>query len=286
MRLMLNTCRCLRKSYIFVVIWIFGFSVYSLTVGNVSLARDSATLGRLGDRRAAQENGVLYGQLLQGGEHVAENEADNTEREIRKRVVNSRAGNFTYVSRGNSSIFDSSRGQFRVIDRYLKKMEHGFFVELGSEGNEPASLTFLLEKSRGWTGLVIEPEAEKFQSLMHMKRNSKFLQSCINATSEVWPAEGSSEEPCLRLVDILKAIKRNKIDLLVLDVTGQEVQLLTSFPFKDIDVSMINVEIHGMNRYPVQLVQKLKTQFESVQFMTNHIYGKSDMVFLNKQFKS
>ena len=55
-------------------------------------------------------------------------------------------------------------------------------MEIGTDGNQPDSLTYLLEKSRGWTGLVIEPDSEKFESLMRLKRNSEFLQACLNVS--------------------------------------------------------------------------------------------------------
>ena len=76
-------------------------------------------------------------------------------------------------------------------------------------------------------------------------------------------------------------LKRKSIDLLVLDVAGKEMQILTSFPFKEVDVSMINIEVHGTTRYMGDIIINLKSQFQSVQLMSNHIYGKNDLILAN-----
>ncbi|XP_060600595.1 uncharacterized protein LOC132753995 [Ruditapes philippinarum] len=287
MRLMLKIGRCLKKSYILIITCILLLSVYSISIGTVSFPSAAAIEGHVLVRKTASIETSVTVQK----DSLYEKKADDIESkrradEIRKRITDSRAGNFTYDSRGHNDVFDTSRGQFRVIDRYLNKKEHGFFVEIGTDGVRPDSLTYLLEKSRGWTGLVVEHDHKKLESLMNMRRNSKFLQACIHASTGNWPLNNITEGSCFTLSDILTSLKRNSIDLLVLDVTGQEMQLLTSFPFQDVDVSMINIEVHGTNQYLKDVVKSLTSRFISVQLMTNHIYGKTDIVFVNKKISS
>lgn len=108
----------------------------------------------------------------------------------------------------------------------------------------------------------------------------------FQTTAGDWPGNEPDSEPCLNLQDVLKAIQRDKIDLLVLDAFGWEYEILSSFPFKDVLVSMISVELHGTGSKPVnKLLDELRPLFDSVLTMTNHIYWRTDVIFVNKNMK-
>ncbi|CAG0898010.1 unnamed protein product [Darwinula stevensoni] len=68
--------------------------------------------------------------------------------------------------------------------RYLKKSFEnfigGFFIEAGAYGGERFSNTLWLEKEKNWTGLLIEPESNNFETLKRKQRKSWLAHSCLS----------------------------------------------------------------------------------------------------------
>ena len=115
MRMALKVGRCLKKSVIPIVVWLVLFSVYTFSVGTVSFTSDSVIQGRIFVRKAAS---IETSDTILGVENA---NSDRTVEDLFKRIHRSRAGNFTYVSSGSNTVVDTSRGRFRVIDKFLKK---------------------------------------------------------------------------------------------------------------------------------------------------------------------
>lgn len=204
---------------------------------------------------------------------------------IEKQIKGTIHGGFEYKSNWSNTLTDSTRGQFSVIDRYMKLKEYGYFLQIGTEGVSTQSLSLQLEKSRGWSGLVIEPRQERYEALRTEKRNSQFLQACITNGTSIWPnSKESRQVPCYHLQHILQAVHRSSIDLLLLDVDGNELIVLQSFPFEDIDVGIVCIEVDGVNINALDIVEHLRREgFKTAHIMTNHIFMRTDIISIKEK---
>lgn len=204
--------------------------------------------------------------------------------DIDRRIAEPIDGLDLQTAQQNGTVFDSSRGQFSVVDKYFSEKKNGYFLEVGTDGISGQSLTFLLEKARGWTGLVIEPYITQYQALRTMRRSSKFLQACIKNGTSSWPFDGVPNTPCYEVKHIVQALRRDRIDLLVLNLHGGEHFILETFPFKQIEVYMITIEIVSVSVDYGPFVLQLRTKgYRCVQVMTNHIFKKTDLIFVKEE---
>ena len=67
---------------------------------------------------------------------------------------------------------------FKTISLVLQ--EGGIFVECGGYDGYFLSNTFYLEKARGWTGLIIEPETTNYAALKQSGRNAIISPACLS----------------------------------------------------------------------------------------------------------
>ena len=64
--------------------------------------------------------------------------------------------------------------------------EGGFFVECGAFTGEARSNTLLFEKSRKWTGLLVEADPSNYATLKSKNRKAFSINACLN--TEPYPA--------------------------------------------------------------------------------------------------
>jgi hypothetical protein len=76
----------------------------------------------------------------------------------------------------------SQLGQDRSIDTILKGKTHGFFIEAGGYDGESMSNTLFLERSRGWTGLVLEANPHLFATAVQKHRKCYLLNAGFSIT--------------------------------------------------------------------------------------------------------
>ncbi|ESO03310.1 hypothetical protein HELRODRAFT_173596 [Helobdella robusta] len=164
--------------------------------------------------------------------------------------------------------------QAEEIDNILKK-KNGFFVEAGGFDGETASNTLFLEVERGWTGLLIEPDPYFYTQLVGKNRNVWSINACIspfNYTSKLYLQESFgqlgrlheykstefiTEVPCFPLESMLLALERKSVDFLSLDVEGDEVPILKSINFDEIDIKTLAVEYkHGNPKEYLEVMEK------------------------------
>jgi hypothetical protein len=58
--------------------------------------------------------------------------------------------------------------------------EHGFFVESGAHDGEYLSNTLFLERTRHWTGVLIEPLPGPFEALQQKHRKAYTINACLS----------------------------------------------------------------------------------------------------------
>lgn len=162
-----------------------------------------------------------------------------------------------------------------VAEPLFKGMTGGFFVDIGAHDGVWLSNTYALEKSFGWTGILIEAD-ELYASQIAANRNAKVLNVCLDegygkvqffqtsrldgvggiidtdtdTTPEVLAVRQASgrvrdvvEMDTLPLVDVLSEHGAPmEIDYLSIDVEGAEYRILAKFPFSQYAFKTMTIE--------------------------------------------
>ena len=157
-------------------------------------------------------------------------------------------------------------GQPLMLDQrfFNEKKKGGFFIEAGAWDGEADSTSLHFELKYGWTGLLVEPLPNKFQSLLKKNRKAWAVQTCLStqqtpetvdfsttssSKNTIGGILNSSDEKvkdvtmqCLPLYSILLALGNPTVDFLSLDIEGAEYQVLKNIPWKYVDIKAISVE--------------------------------------------
>jgi FkbM family methyltransferase len=212
------------------------------------------------------------------------------ERSIRRSLE--ARGNF---SRSAPALFDMDRKLSRYLD-----YEGGFFIEAGANDGFHQSNTYLLERERGWRGVLVEPVPALFDATLR-ERPSAHVYNCALVAEDysadrvqlvyggmmttVVGARGSEtadrdwvraahavvqEEPehdfsatPRTLTSILDEVGAPEIDFFSLDVEGFEVQVLGGLDFNRYAPKWLLVEIreHATSRAAIESILGARYEF-------------------------
>ncbi|XP_069181807.1 protein Star-like [Procambarus clarkii] len=136
----------------------------------------------------------------------------------------------------------------------------GFFVEAGAVDGELNSNTLFLERTRNWTGLLIEPFPEMYKDLVNKHRKAYSINAALavsNVSAQVpfishghkgstGHISGMSNDAtysvkALPLYSILLALNVTVVDFLSLDINGDELKVLQTTPWNKVKVRLICV---------------------------------------------
>ncbi|ELT88811.1 hypothetical protein CAPTEDRAFT_205199 [Capitella teleta] len=193
------------------------------------------------------------------------------------------------------NITDQYRNDFSQIEQSvfvdfaLGYRKGGFFVDCGAGDGELFSNTLFFERDREWSGLLIEPNADDFSTLLHKRRKAFSLNACVSPSKhssvEVfrkasgfisglrgyvdelhsgidfagnWWYQGETTVQCYPLYSILLALDRDHIDYLSLDVEGPEVEILDTIPFDKLRIDVITVEYRAKGQQSDLLSRSLE----------------------------
>ena len=165
----------------------------------------------------------------------------------------------------------------------LQGKRGGYFIEAGASDGIDCSNTYLLEKSFGWSGLLVEPSDTQFSQLSS-NRNSTLTNAALWSESDLKLQFTETHSPGLSTITSLKdmdflskertvfkeyevktisltdLVKRNDaphvIDYLSLDTEGSEYEILKDFDFSNYSFNVISVE-HAWNALNRKLVTTL-----------------------------
>jgi hypothetical protein len=95
----------------------------------------------------------------------------------------------TYNLKNKTSIYFSQILQDRILQHLISTRKlneanastEGLFVEAGAYDGETWSNTLYLEKSKNWTGLLVEPSVDNFRVLKQKGRNAYSVNNCLCA---------------------------------------------------------------------------------------------------------
>ncbi|ELT90566.1 hypothetical protein CAPTEDRAFT_209618 [Capitella teleta] len=165
------------------------------------------------------------------------------------------------------------------VDKYFKAKNDGFFVEAGALDGERSSNTIWFEKRFGWTGFLVEMDPSYYLQLRGKNRRCYTCNACISPSNyssvvpfqekgrgngAIVPKASLSTFPCLcfPFYSMMRALDKVKIDYFSLDVEGQELAILRTIPFDEIDISVLSVEYLHTDK------QQLRDFMESQGYVT------------------
>ncbi|XP_035704052.1 protein Star isoform X2 [Folsomia candida] len=152
-----------------------------------------------------------------------------------------------------------------------------YFVEIGANDGLRFTSAFYLETNLGWSGLIVEPYSVPFKELMTRPTHSQNRISFSNTTIAMTPYASKEKfhynptvpfwgglsfrfykgtQKHMNVVTIplytllLAADSPSKIDLLILDTEGTELETLKTLPFDKVEVSLIAVETYNGKEGP------------------------------------
>ena len=201
-----------------------------------------------------------------------------------KRFIRRLVGEITWLKLGQArqefkwrNITDHSASELTKYIETLLPFNNGFYVEVGANDGRSFSNTFVLEKTKNWSGILIEPILHKhFESHMHrdVTKNKFIYGACVSkeyrdpivkmnfsnlmTTSETgnskeWAEAGSvflnaGEKvlpfwaPALFLGEIILEAQVKVVDFLSIDVEGAELSVLNGIDLNQIQVDLILIE--------------------------------------------
>ena len=118
--------------------------------------------------------------------------------------------------------------------------ENGFFIELGAYDGLTQSNTAFFEKTKNWTGILIEASRDRYEECVKNRPNSKCINTACSATDNASISFNHENGLMSKVVDdgvyscdtsTLETIIDNcevdrNIDFLSLDVEGYELEVL------------------------------------------------------------
>ncbi|CAG7728541.1 unnamed protein product [Allacma fusca] len=168
------------------------------------------------------------------------------------------------LSLSNAVKQNPSDGQVQAVEKYLRKLTPGFFIESGANDGELNSNTIWLEKELGWEGLLVEADPYVFSKLRKKNRKAWLANVCLSGYT--YPKEvtfyrnpvsseagGLIYDPyygaivpvgaqSIPLYTLLLALNRTTVDFFSLDVEGNELQILKTIPFDKITFKILTIE--------------------------------------------
>jgi FkbM family methyltransferase len=169
--------------------------------------------------------------------------------------------------------FYSEYGQDSWLEANIFKGKRlGMFVDIGALDGVFHSNTYFFEQERNWTGICVEPNPIMFKQLVN-SRTSMNLNCAVSSTNDIveflqiegnlrgWSGiiqlmepehlqrinerdlkKNIIKIPSISLDKIVPTYRR--IDYLSIDVEGAECDIVSSFPFENYDIDIMEVEVN------------------------------------------
>ena len=153
-----------------------------------------------------------------------------------------------------------------LLDEIFESKENGFFIELGANDGLNQSNTALLEFSRGWKGILIEPSVNAFNKCKAVRPNSICLNmACVSDTYVGDSIEGDFNGSMMSSVN---GIRRGTAELVRVQVSTLE-KILDSYQVKTIDFLSLDTE-----GYEHDILRGLNLKKYRPKYMLIEIYSK------------
>ena len=187
----------------------------------------------------------------------------------------------------------------------------GFYVEAGANHYKTISSTWFYDKCLGWDGLCVEPQ-ERYQDDIRKYRSCTLVPMCITkeridmifessknpgAGMQVRPMgpegvpEGWTKVECASLNDIMAmyAGDRTYVDLFILDVEGEETNVLNSINWDNLSFGAILIEdgrIPNPKRMDYQFSMKGYLRFHMLSIDSLYVRRKQQQLWYPPDWQS
>ena len=189
--------------------------------------------------------------------------------------------------RGEAFSFAQGWQDWVLYHQYFKgerrKWGQGFYVDIGTNHATDISNTLFFDKCLGWRGVCFEPQ-EQYHDLIRRKRGCKLIPHCVLGKAAavkgshsgvsfhvdvVDASDTSGSMRCVGLDDVIAELGESTVDIVSIDIEGNEPAVLRCFPFEQHHVSFWLVEVNKHDLRQVDL------------FFHRHGYASVE-TFLNK----
>ncbi len=205
-----------------------------------------------------------------------------------------------------------------IIENIFREKKNGFYIDVGCQHPIKNNNTYLLYK-KGWKGINIDLDSDNInlfniarpkddniniavsnkvgESDLFFYHKKSPINTIDKKTSDFQKANVSEikKVKTTSLTNIINSskYKKNKIDLLTIDVEGHETQVLKGFDFNLYKPNVIVVEYLDLSVKKLEVknldIEKiLKTELYNFLTSKNYILANciySDLIFINKEFK-
>ena len=144
--------------------------------------------------------------------------------------------------------------------------ENGFFIELGAYDGLTQSNTAFFEKTKNWTGILIEASRDRYEECVKNRPNSKCINTACSATDNASISFNHENGLMSKVVDdgvyscdtsTLETILDNcevdrNIDFLSLDVEGHELEVLEGLNLCKYRPNYMLIELWDDNEFDVK----------------------------------
>ena len=144
--------------------------------------------------------------------------------------------------------------------------ENGFFIELGAYDGLTQSNTAFFEKTKNWTGILIEASRDRYEECVKNRPNSKCVNTACSATDNASISFNHENGLMSKVVDdgvyscdtsTLETILDNcevdrNIDFLSLDVEGHELEVLEGLNLCKYRPNYMLIELWDDNEFDVK----------------------------------
>ena len=161
---------------------------------------------------------------------------------------------------------------------------NGTFVEFGARDGIEHSNTYAFERALGWRGLLFEADERECGTLRANRPGSYAFAGAVcppnqtrarmllsrnggwSGLSDSYPALRRSSMRrhvavrCHDLSDMLKALRFGRVDLMAIDTEGSELSIVSSFPWHEHDVRVVQIESLDERAYPSQRGNRVRIE--------------------------
>ncbi|XP_011864126.1 PREDICTED: uncharacterized protein LOC105560011 [Vollenhovia emeryi] len=207
---------------------------------------------------------------------------------------------------------DPSIGQSAAIREIFNDKKNGFFIECGAYDGEMRSNTLFLERFNGWSGLLIEADPINFTKMLQKNRRAYLSPTCLSITKSptvasflmarnvgrLHESKNTTENAntpdvaytgehvgvqCLPLTLYIAALGVETVDYFSLDVEGNEIDVLETIPFNEVDIKALSVEyIHNAKgrKYLIDMMEQ--RGYYVYSFVKHPLNLANDIIFVKR----
>jgi FkbM family methyltransferase len=167
-----------------------------------------------------------------------------------------------------------SRGELDklIYENFInQKLEDGVVLEIGGHDGGWLSISKFFEKQLGFKAILVEPIKDLYETSKQKRPNathfnyavnkekgilnilkpnddniqeiSSLQNNCVNEWIQTWGLSKTELVECVHMSDITNKANLKYIDLFIIDVEGNEFDVLETFDWDNVEIGVISIEL-------------------------------------------